>query len=170
LGEIETVLATHPAVVTAVAAVRNGRLVSYVVTQPGGVLTTTDARRYLRERLPDYMVPMMVVPVELLPLTANGKIDRRALPDPFSGAGASEAVKPETPTELAIAKLWQELLEVNQVSANRSFFELGGHSLLAVKAAYEMEQLFGKPFDVRVLFFETLRQIAARTDAAALTS
>jgi acyl-CoA synthetase (AMP-forming)/AMP-acid ligase II len=145
LGEIEAVLATQPAVRAAVAAVRSSRLVAFVVTDPGAVLTATDARRFLRERLPDYMVPMQVVTLDQFPLTSNGKVDRTALPDPFAASDRKEGQPPETATERLIAEVWRELLAVDRVFVDQNFFDLGGHSLLAVKAAYEIEQRVGHP-------------------------
>jgi amino acid adenylation domain-containing protein len=171
LGEIEALLTAHPAVRTAVVALQNSRLVAFVVTHPGAMLTATDARTFLREQLPDYMVPALVVTLDELPLTPNGKIDRKALPDPFAAALESEELaSPETATERLIAEVWQELLGVPQVGVHQNFFDLGGHSLLAVRAAYEIERRTGRPLDVRPIFFETLRQLAVRCESVDISS
>jgi hypothetical protein len=108
------------------------------------------------------MIPSLVVPVERIPLTPNGKTDRKALPDPLRLARA-ETVRtpPQTETEIAIGTVWQELLGIPQVSTSDNFFELGGHSLLSMKAVHEIEQRTGWRPDARSLFFQTLGQIAA---------
>jgi hypothetical protein len=101
------------------------------------VLTPAILRRFLKQRLPPYMVPSAFVPMERFPLTANGKIDRHALPE-FSFADSQpiqEFVKPRSETEIALAAIWAELLKVGSLDIHDNFFELGGHSLLAIQAA-----------------------------------
>lgn len=168
LGEVESALAQLPAVAQCVVDVRHERLVAYVVFAGGEQLTASEVRAHLRETLPDYMVPSLVVPLEKFPLTPNGKVDRRALPDPLrtSARTASSYVLPATPTETIIASVWKELLGVERVSVDDNFFELGGHSLLSVRAVHEIQQRTGWRPDPRLLFFETLGKIASTRPVA----
>jgi acyl-CoA synthetase (AMP-forming)/AMP-acid ligase II len=167
LGEIESILGSHPAVrqVTVVprdAAPGDTRLVAYVVYQEGEDLTVSEARRFLRRDLPDYMIPSLVVPLEALPLTANGKVDRLRLPDPYGRAIRTDTPRepPAPGAEQSLAEVWQEILQVPEVSADDNFFELGGHSLLALRAAMLFEKRTGRRLDPRTLFFQSLRQVA----------
>jgi hypothetical protein len=111
------------------------RLVAYVVAKPGQTLTSTDLRRFLKQRLPDPMVPSAFVLLETLPLTANGKVDRRALPEPDRTRPDLEPtfVAPRTPIEEVLAGIWAQVLDVHPVGIHDDFFELGGHSLLATQ-------------------------------------
>ncbi|MFC8351050.1 amino acid adenylation domain-containing protein [Streptomyces sp. NPDC057280] len=127
LGEVEAVLAAHPGVERAVAVVRDGRLVGYVV---GGGADGDDVRAYAAARLPEYMVPSVVVVLDAFPLTVNGKVDRAALPVPEAVAGAGRA--PVTAGEEVLCALFAELLGVERVGAEESFFALGGDSITAM--------------------------------------
>jgi len=167
-GEIEHVLQRIPAVRHAVAAVSgpssDARLVAYVVF--GGARqdrpSSSEIRRVLRGRLPEYMIPSMIIEVESIPLTPNGKLDRRALPDPFTiGTQREQPFEaPHTEIECAIARVWSELLKVPAVSRFDNFFELGGHSLLAVRATWRLERQESIVLDPRAMFFCTLAQLA----------
>ena len=119
-------------------------------------------RNFLRLSLPDYMIPSVIVSIDAIPLTPNGKIDRAALPNPFANneIQAEGFVAPSGGVEEMIAGIWQELLDIKSVSANDNFFELGGHSLLAVRVSTLVEKRTGQRLDPRRLFFQTLRQIA----------
>jgi amino acid adenylation domain-containing protein len=163
LGEIETALAKSPALSRCVVEVRQERLVAYVVFADAQEMTASEVRAFLRDTLPDFMVPSLVVPLAELPLTPNGKVDRRALPDPLRAAGRVQRVhiEPSTPTELTIAAIWKEALNVETVSATDNFFELGGHSLLSMRVVHEIQQQTGWRPDPRLLFFDTLANIAA---------
>jgi amino acid adenylation domain-containing protein len=168
LGEIEAELAAHPSVKQALVMARDAgggdlRLVAYLVFQHGRDLTVSDVRRHLRQRLPDYMIPAIVVAVSSLPLTPNGKIDRAALPDPFAHAQrvARVHVAPAPGLEEEMARIWREVLKVDAVGAEDNFFELGGHSLLSFKVVAAVERNTGWRMDPRILFFQTLRQVAA---------
>ncbi|MFI8537255.1 amino acid adenylation domain-containing protein [Streptomyces aquilus] len=127
LGEVEAVLAAHPGVERAVAVVRDGRLVGYVV---GAGADGDDVRASAGVRLPEYMVPSVVVVLDAFPLTVNGKVDRAALPVPEAAAGAGRA--PVTAGEEVLCGLFAELLGVERVGAEESFFELGGDSITAM--------------------------------------
>jgi amino acid adenylation domain-containing protein len=168
LGEIEAVLRAHPAVHHAVLAARaaqdgDQRLVAYIVYRDGEALTASDTRRHLRGRLPEFMIPSIVMALESLPLTPNGKLDRAALPDPFrtEAAAARGHVPPAPGLEQTMAAIWCALLSIEQVSANDNFFELGGHSLLSLRVARLVERRTRRRMDPRTLFFHTLREVVA---------
>ena len=134
LGEIETALNAHPmvrqsAVITREARPGDMRIVAYVVVNHGEDLTVSEVRRYLRASLPDYMIPSFVMTLQALPSTANGKLDRGALPDPFRSASSEAAVnEPPAPgMEQRLAEIWREALRVDKVSSGDDFFDLGGH-------------------------------------------
>ncbi|NBF11896.1 non-ribosomal peptide synthetase [Pseudomonas sp. Fl4BN1] len=164
-GEIEAVLLGHAALKEALVLVSDGRLLAYFTlhtSAAGQGPAPEDLRDHLQGRLPDYMVPVAYVQLDALPLTANGKLDRKALPQPEQGAWLSRGFEaPEGEVELALARIWSELLQVEQVGRHDHFFELGGHSLLAVSLIERMRQV-GLGADVRVLFNQpTLAALAA---------
>lgn len=168
LGEIESVLGAHPAIRQALVLAReaapgDARLVAYVVYQPGEDLTVSDVRRHLRRELPDYMVPSVVVALDAFPSTPNGKVDRAGLPDPFHAAlqARHDYEPPVGVLEETIAAAWREVLQIERVGAQDNFFELGGHSLLSLRVAAAVERATGWRMDPRLLFFQTLRQVAA---------
>ncbi|WP_164003037.1 non-ribosomal peptide synthetase, partial [Pyxidicoccus caerfyrddinensis] len=170
LGEIETALEEVAGVRRAVVLARedvpgNQRLVAYVV---GGAEASEGVlREALKARLPQYMVPSAFVALETMPLTSNGKVDRRALPAPESSASASEYVAPRTPTEEILASLWAALLRVEKVSAQDDFFALGGHSLLATQVVSRVRSSLGVELPLRALFeAPTVAALAARIDSA----
>lgn len=135
-GEIQSVLGTHPAVRQCAVVARSSgddhELVAYVV--PQGDVSSDELRAFLAESLPAYMVPAKFVSLSALPLTASGKIDRRALPDPAEFELTAEYVAPRTPLEEELARIWADLLGVERVGVHDDFFALGGHSLLATQA------------------------------------
>ena len=148
LGEIEAVLAQHPGVCQNVVIVRedtpgNKRLVAYIVGQPKLNLSVENLRKALKQKLPDYMIPVSFVQLEAFPLTSNGKVDRRALPVPEEVVrDAEEIIAPRNELEQKLAKIWQDVLDRNTISVTANFFDLGGHSLLAVRLLTEIEQTF----------------------------
>ncbi|OAF13594.1 hypothetical protein AYJ54_43480 [Bradyrhizobium centrolobii] len=166
IGEIEFMLRQHPAVAEAVVVARelsaaDSRLIAYVVYEHEEA-TVSELRNHLRNHLPDYMVPALIVAIDSIPMTPNKKIDRKALPDPFTAQArvASEHVAPASATEKLVAEIWRDLLQVRTIGADDNFFELGGHSLLAVRMAGLIKQRTGRALDPRALYFKTLRQIA----------
>jgi amino acid adenylation domain-containing protein len=167
LGEIETALRAHPGVRQAAVVAREAgdagaRLVAYVAYADGGELTGSEARAHLRRILPEYMLPSVYVAVDSIPLTPNGKLDHRALPDPYKRASSPTLyIAPATAMERLIATIWQGLLHVEKVGLEDNFFELGGHSLLSLQAASAIHAKTGWRMPPRTLFFQTLRQIAA---------
>ncbi|MCY1022989.1 non-ribosomal peptide synthase/polyketide synthase [Pyxidicoccus sp. MSG2] len=177
LGEVEAALLRHPGVRDAVALVRevsgDRKLVAYVVPREGMSLDGQELRRALRDALPDYMVPAAVLPLESLPLTANGKLARESLPAPesMSSEEPTRFVAPRTPTEELVAGLWAGLLGVARVGATDSFFDLGGHSLLATQAASRLREVFPVDVPLRELFERpTVAELARWIDTAAGSS
>jgi amino acid adenylation domain-containing protein len=172
-GEVESVLARHPAVAEAAVQVRSGgagqRLVGYVVERPGRRAGDAELREYLLAYLPAYMAPAAWVRLDALPLNANGKVDYRALPDP-------EPARPELATpytaarddvERELATLWTELLDVDRVGVRDDFFELGGDSLVATRMVAEAERRFGVRIGIsRLLGAATVANLAAVIRAA----
>ncbi|KAF9981153.1 hypothetical protein BGZ65_004258, partial [Modicella reniformis] len=145
LGEIEARLVDHTLVdKAAVIAMGEGgdkRLVAYVVAKPNDQLVNS-LRTHLSSRLPDYMVPAAIVRLDALPLTSNGKLDRKALPAPDNASFArKEYEEPRGEIETRIASIWAELLHLDQVSRNDNFFALGGHSLLAVQLMERLRRI-----------------------------
>ncbi|MFJ6405416.1 amino acid adenylation domain-containing protein [Streptomyces hydrogenans] len=152
LGEIEAVLAAHPGVDHACVAVRDDRLVGYLVpATPGGPGDLGALRAHLAARLPAYMVPAALVPVESIALTANGKVDRAALPAP-EPVRAGESVAPRDATERAVARVWAQLLGTDRIGVHDSFFDLGGTSLDLTRLRAEIRREFGADLDVRDLY------------------
>jgi acyl-coenzyme A synthetase/AMP-(fatty) acid ligase len=135
LGEIEAVLGRHPGVREALVVAQAGtqpgskRLTAYLVAAPGGSPSAGELRAFLGERLPAYMVPADFVALEAFPLSANGKVDRQALPSPSPRPGAAEtSAAPGSPVEELVAGFFREVLQIDRVGVDDNFFELGGNS------------------------------------------
>ncbi|MEH1952720.1 amino acid adenylation domain-containing protein [Nostoc sp.] len=159
LGEIEALLAQHPTVQQTVVTARvdnpeNQRLVAYIVPHPEQTPTTDELRHFLKQKLPEYMVPSAFVLLDTLPLTPNGKIDRRALPAPDSTRLDSENtyLAPRDELEFQLTKIWEEILGIQPIGVRDNFFELGGHSILAVKLFWQIEKEFSKNLPLAILF------------------
>ncbi|MCS6297130.1 MAG: amino acid adenylation domain-containing protein [Nitrospira sp.] len=175
LGEIESVLRQHPAIQDAVVTVRDDKqiepyLAAYLV--PRGVAPhSRTIQDFLRARLPDYMVPMTITALPALPLTANGKVDRRALPDPErDGQGARRFVAPATATEEILAGIWADVLKREEIGTQDNFFDLGGHSLLATQVMSRLRNAFVVELPLRALFeAPTVARLAQMVDAAKRT-
>ncbi|MFE6864761.1 amino acid adenylation domain-containing protein [Nocardia sp. NPDC057668] len=163
LGEVEAALAANPAVVQAVADVRpegGGGLVGYVVIAPGADVSARQLKKEVAHRLPSYMVPTAVMVLEELPRTANGKLDRAALPAPQLFPGAHEA--PAGPVEEAVAAVFAEVLGVDRVWRADDFFALGGNSLIATRVVARLGAALGTAVPVRALFdAPTVAELAA---------
>ncbi len=160
LGEIDSRLAALEGVDEAVVLVRDGRLIAWFTAQQP--VDIEHLRAQLQAQLPEALVPVAYVKVHALPLTANGKLDRKALPEPDHTALLSrDYVTPQGEVESVLARIWAEVLQVERVGRHDHFFELGGHSLLAVSLIERMRQV-GLSADVRVLFSQpTLAALAA---------
>ncbi|HEU4451632.1 MAG TPA: amino acid adenylation domain-containing protein, partial [Longimicrobium sp.] len=177
-GEVEAALRSHPSVRDATSVVRGEgdqrRLLAYVVLgdvdRPGDADRSGDAatvealKEHVAARVPAFMVPAAVVVLDSIPLTPNGKVDRRALPEPDMAA-ADPYEAPATATETALAVIWEELLGVPRVGAGQRFFESGGHSLLAMRMVTEIATRLGVDLPLRTVFESPrLRDLAARVD------
>ncbi|GAA3937011.1 hypothetical protein GCM10022209_34820 [Chitinophaga oryziterrae] len=168
LGEIESVLLECELVGEAVVLARadgadNKRLVGYIV--PQGDFDKEAILAYLKEKLPEYMVPSLLIEMEKLPVTASGKIDRKALPDPDTLLLKGTFSAPRNETEQTLVNIWQELLEVEQVGIHDDFFELGGDSLLAVRVVAYLKKALTINLSVSKLFeFKTVAQLAGYID------
>jgi len=167
LGEIEALLHQHPDVQDGVVIAREDTphdtyLAAYVVASP--TVTGSDLRRYLQEKLPEYMVPVAFVLLEDLPLTPNGKVDRRALPAPDAAAFVStEYEAPQGEIEIALASIWSRLLKIERVSRHDNFFHLGGHSLLPVRTLTAIREALAVEISIRHVFaHQLLKELADR--------
>ena len=168
LGEIEAVLGRHEQIRECALKVwEDGekRLVAYVVACEGTALTADGVRAYLNERVPEYMVPSVVEMLDAMPLTPNGKVDRRALPEPVRQVRESgdAPAAPRTPLEELIASIWCEVLDLERVGIHDSFFDLGGHSLSAMKIVSRIRKSLQVDLPIRTLF--QTPTIAAIADA-----
>ncbi len=168
MGEIEAALSDLPGVREAAAVVRpdpsgEPRLVAYVSAQAGASLVPSELRAALRERLPEFMIPALVVALDTLPLTPNRKIDRKALPAPeaLQAPAARTPRALESDLERSIAQIWQEVLAVPEVGRDDNFFDLGGHSLLTVQVQGRLRRTLGLQAAITDLFrFPTVRSLA----------
>ncbi|MDQ6653559.1 MAG: thioesterase domain-containing protein, partial [Acidobacteriota bacterium] len=155
LGEVEAVLAEHAAVREAVVVARKDQgdkhLAAYVVPRPGKTITVDELRTFLTHKLPGHIVPSLFVILEKLPLSANGKIDRSALP---AANGLKQAHEPtqQDGLELKLQQIWERVLAVSPIGIDDNFFELGGHSLLAVRLFVQIQKSFGRNLPLATLF------------------
>ncbi|HJT74004.1 MAG TPA: amino acid adenylation domain-containing protein, partial [Chitinophaga sp.] len=156
LGEIEHALHQYPQIAQAVVVARSDdkgikRLVGYLAVQ--GELDKEALVAYLKERLPEYMIPVFVI-LDKLPLTANGKVDKKALPDPVTGA-ATSYVAPRNTLETRLAEIWQRLLGIKQAGIYDNFFESGGHSLLVIRLIAAIRKEIGAELQVKDVFLHS---------------
>jgi amino acid adenylation domain-containing protein len=157
LGEIEAVLARHPDIHESVVLAREDapgekRLVAYLVSEQKPGPTPSDIFTFLKQKLPDHMVPSALVVLDSLPRTPNGKIDRRALPKPGLSAVTASYVAPRSEVEFRLQRIWEEVLNLSAVGILDNFFELGGHSLLALRLMARIEKEFGRKLPLATLF------------------
>jgi amino acid adenylation domain-containing protein len=168
LGEIEAVLLKHPSICNAVVAaneVQPGdyRLVAYFIGKQGQTPANTQLRAFLKEELPEYMLPSAFVQMDAFPLTPNGKVDRRALPVPDGFVSGSESVyvEPRGEIEKKIAQVWKETLGVEKVGVQDNFFDLGGHSLLLAKVNNKLGKLIKKKLSMVDMYkYPTIQSLA----------
>lgn len=168
LGEIEATLREHPTVREAVAVVQRDsaideRLVAYLVGSGAKPPGQDDLRSFLKQKLPNYMVPSVFVFLKSLPLTANGKVNREALPAPDEARPDLQRsfIGPRTVVEKEVAKIWAELLKLHEVGIHDNFFDLGGHSLLATQVISRMRKAFQLEIPLRSLFeLPTISELA----------
>ncbi|HEY6802577.1 MAG TPA: amino acid adenylation domain-containing protein [Pyrinomonadaceae bacterium] len=172
LEEIESVLSAHEGIRECVVVVHQDtdnneqQLVAYLVGEIG--LDTEAVRSYLQQRLPGYMVPGVLITLPELPLTANGKLDRRALPAPgkILQAQITQTYEPaQTPTEEVVAGIWGQVLRLERVGRAENFFAVGGHSLLAAQVVARLREVFAVELSLRTIFERpTVRELAASID------
>jgi acyl carrier protein len=160
LDEIEASLLRYPGIVMAAVTVRDERLYAYY-TVNSGEMNAHDLRAFLRTNLPDYMVPSGFMQLEAMPLTPNGKIDRKALPVIKVQPRTEETVVAQSDMEKMVAQIWQGLLELDQISIYDNFFDLGGHSMMAMQVVTRMAEQTGIRIDPAFIRFQTLGQLAA---------
>jgi amino acid adenylation domain-containing protein len=169
LGEIETVLRQHSGINETVVLAREDtpgdrRVVAYFVPTRDAAPTTAELRSFLKEKLPEYMLPSVFVTLRSMPLTPNGKVDRLALPAPDQADLASRGTfaAPKDVIESQLVKIWETVLGVRPIGVRDNYFELGGHSLLAVKVMNRIEEVFGKSLPIATLLqAPTIEQLAA---------
>jgi hypothetical protein len=173
LGEIESHLRDHPAIRHAIVLARGpqveARLVAYLVPESRPEPGVNELRDFLRRRMPEYMLPSAFVFLDAFPLTSNGKVDRRALPEPAGSRPELEAayIAPGTDLEKALADIWREELGIEHVGVRDNFFDLGGHSLLVVKIQRRIRELLGSDVPIVTFFqFPTIQVLAANLDAS----
>ncbi|WP_375493998.1 amino acid adenylation domain-containing protein [uncultured Nostoc sp.] len=174
LGEIETALLQHSEVKEAVVIIREdtpneNSLVGYIVAEAGqdSLQVISQLRRFLKQQLPDFMVPTIFMALEAMPLTPNGKVDRKALPKPDASRPELEAnyIAPRTPIEQQIADIWTQVLNVKQVGIYDNFFELGGYSLLGIQVVSRVRQALQAEILMSNLFeLPTVADLAERVE------
>ena len=159
LGQIEAAVAEHPAVREVIALEREDapgdkRLIVYVAPAADADLRVNELYSYLKDKLPEYMMPSAFVVLEQMPLTVNGKVDRRALPAPDHERPDIEEpfIAPRTPAEEVVASIWKDVLGINEIGVRDNFFRLGGHSMLAARSNFRLREAFGIDLPLRSLF------------------
>jgi amino acid adenylation domain-containing protein len=165
LDEIEASLLLYPGIIMAAATVRDERLYAYY-TMKSGKINAQDLKSFLRERLPDYMIPSGFFQLEAMPLTPNGKIDRKVLPVVKITTSEYTLEPAQSDMEKIILQIWQELLEVDPISIYDNFFDLGGHSMMAMQMIIRMSEKTGIQVDPAYIRFQTLGQLAAHYEEA----
>lgn len=173
LGEIESVLSEHESLKEAVVVAREDvpgqkRLVAYIVSRQGVALNTGELHAYLKQRLPDYMIPSVFVPLDEMPLMPGGKVDRRALLPPDTGhERGAELAPPRTPEERILAEIWSKVLRVNSLGIHDNFFELGGDSILSLQIIAKARQAGLHLTPKQVFERQTIAELAAVARTAA---
>jgi acyl carrier protein len=167
LGEIEQAISSHPHSSQAVVIARaiNNTSDKELIAYTTGEVTAEELKSYLKERLPSYMVPNYYVKLESIPLTSNGKVDRKALPDPEgTGMSQGEYVAPITDTEKKLVKIWSDVLGVSEetLSITADFFDLGGNSLKAIRLITKIHQSLNIRLVISDLFFNSNLESLAR--------
>jgi amino acid adenylation domain-containing protein len=169
LGEIESILRQHPLIRDAVVTVREDTpggkcLVAYIISKNRQSPPIDDMRIFLRKRLPDYMMPRVILPLSEFPLSRNGKIDRRTLPPPerIRPEPSTEFVAPSGEIEQAIAAIWKDVLSLEKIGVNDNFFDLGGHSLLLVQLHNKLRETLRKDVPMVELFRNPTVSLQAR--------
>jgi acyl carrier protein len=174
-GEIEARLAEHPAVQQGAVLLREDlpgdkRLVAYLVAAPEQTLETQAVKTWLKDQLPDYMVPSTLVVLDKLPLTPSGKVARRKLPMPDYADATQTYAAPRTTVEEALVQIWSEVLAVPRVGIHDDFFELGGHSLLATQLISRIRDALAIELPLKLIFRNSsVEQLAEAVETIRLT-
>jgi len=172
LGEIESLLLEHPGVREAIVMAREDKhgeqhLVAYYTPTPGAVPDAEELRKHLAEKLTEHMVPRVYVSLDQLPLTASGKLDRKALPSPEAEVfEARQYEPPQGEMETTLASIWAEILKLERVGRSDNFFDSGGHSLLAIQLGNRIRATLGVVLELRDIFAtNTLKDMATMLSA-----
>ena len=168
LEEIQTLLCEHPAIQEAIVVVReesttDHRLIAYFLPHADTLPTFGELRNFLKDKLPEYMLPSAFVMLSSIPLTPNGKVDKKALPAPenIKTKSNNAQVLPQTTLERTIAEVWQAVLKVDKVGIYENFFEIGGYSLLMVEIHKQLQERLGREFSIITLFkYPTIHTLA----------
>ncbi|PWK11296.1 amino acid adenylation domain-containing protein [Tumebacillus permanentifrigoris] len=164
LGEVEGALRRHPWVDQCVALVRKdefgqNRLLAYVVTSQK--IETAELREHLKQLVPEYMIPEALIFLDRLPLNRNGKVDRKALPEPEQSDAGRTVTPPRNAAEEALVQIWQDVLKVSGLGIDHNFFELGGHSLKTIQVRARIKRQFGVDVPLHLLFeHQTIRELS----------
>ncbi|MFJ3386393.1 amino acid adenylation domain-containing protein [Lysinibacillus sp. NPDC086135] len=172
LNEIENNILQYPGITQSIVVVRTGNselqsLVAYIICQKNSAVSIRDLKSYLNTKLPDYMVPSYIVLLDAFPLTNNGKIDRKQLPEPdiTEWNMLNEYTPARTLTEEILVDIWKEVFGVSRISVNDDFFQIGGYSLLAMKITAQVRKIFKIEFSLQTLFnFTTISRLAIEID------
>jgi amino acid adenylation domain-containing protein/non-ribosomal peptide synthase protein (TIGR01720 family) len=160
-GEIEQVLTSHPnsGQVVVIARSLNNTIDKELITYSTGAASATELKAYLIERLPYYMVPNYYVKLDTLPLTKNGKLNKKELPDPIeTGLQVADYVEPKTDTQIEIVNIWSDVLryDVNKIGLNSDFFDLGGNSIKAIRILGKIHKSFGVKYTIKDFFANSI--------------
>jgi thioesterase domain-containing protein/acyl carrier protein len=170
LGEIESVLRQHEGVREAVVVIREDKpgdkqLVAYLVAHPGQQPVAAELRSYMKDKLPQYMLPQAFVMLDALPLSSNGKVARNRLPEPERAGVRGEEktyAAPANPTELRLLQIWEDLFDIRPIGVRDDFFDLGGHSILALRLMARLQKQFGQELPLATLLAEPTVEKLAR--------
>ncbi|MCP5049095.1 MAG: amino acid adenylation domain-containing protein, partial [bacterium] len=167
IGEIEGQLRVHPGIKEAVVIDRKNKgsqdLCAYFVPLEEEILTVDLLKEYLKNKLPDYMIPSYFVPIETIPLTSTNKVNRKALPEPGQGLATGAVYEaPGTPVEEKLVSIWQEILNVDRIGINDDFFNLGGHSIKVIRLTGYIKRDFNVDFSLQAVFKHTTIKAQAR--------
>lgn len=172
LNEIENTILQYPGITQSVVVVRTAKselqsLVAYIICHKNSTVSIQELKNYLNTKLPDYMVPSYIVLLDVFPLTNNGKVDRKQLPEPdiTEWNMLNEYTPARTLTEEILVDIWKEVFGVSRISVNDDFFQIGGYSLLAMKITAQVRKLFKIEFSLQTLFnFTTISRLAIEID------
>lgn len=177
LGDIETKLTEHPKIAQVAVIAREDfnsekRLIAYLILKENNIPSIHELRNFLKEKLPVFMIPSAFVFLDSFPLTPNGKLDRKALPEPdYQQLSHNEFISPETDIEKQLANIWCDILSIRQIGINDNFFDLGGNSLLVVNTVVELNKHFNIELPFGIIYqFPTIKQLSNIIESGNLSS